>query len=189
MNDWGGKLLGAVGRLAGLLHGAEWSHAPEPWVHPVSADTVRDAIRIGHYLIPHAKMAYSEMGADPALEDAKFILRWVRTRALTSFNKRDLHQATRSRFKRVDALEPPLSVLLAHHYIRESTAEERGSRPGRKQSPVYEVNPFGIQASPQNSQNSVSAAGNAPSEYSEQRSLAPGMSSETDEDPDIAEVF
>lgn len=141
MTDWGGKLAGAVVRICGLLHLAEHSESAAPWDTPVSRETVERAIRLGEYLIPHARAAYACMGADPAIEDAKRILAWVRREGLESFSKRELFQALRGYFKRVSQLESPLAVLQEHGYIRIRAAEPRGGA-GRKPSPVYEVNPL-----------------------------------------------
>jgi Protein of unknown function (DUF3987) len=54
MTDWGGKVVGAVARMTGLLHMAEHAGAEAPWDIPVSEVTVEGAIRIGMYLIEHA---------------------------------------------------------------------------------------------------------------------------------------
>jgi hypothetical protein len=172
MQDWGGKLLGAVARIAGLLHMAEHSEKPAPWTHRVTGQTAKAAMRIGYYLIAHAKVAYAEMGADPVLEDAKYILRWMKSRELETFTRRDLHQATRGRFKKVEALEPGLSLLVSHGYIRQQAYDEKG-RPGRRQSIGYAVNPLWVERSPQNAQNARLCTPREDFECSEQTSLPP----------------
>jgi len=111
-----------------------------PWEMPIPPETVERAIRIGRYLIPHAKAAFAEMGADPVIEQAKSILRWIGHESLVRFTKRDLHQALRGRFKRVEELDAPLALLESHWLIRKQPqAEQIG--PGRRPSPTYEVNP------------------------------------------------
>jgi hypothetical protein len=40
MTDWGGKLVGAVARITGLLHMAEHAATEAPWDIPVSEATV-----------------------------------------------------------------------------------------------------------------------------------------------------
>ena len=153
MTDWAGKLVGAVCRIAGILQMALLAGTNAPWETPVSATTVEHAIWIGSYLIPHAKAAFAEMGADAIVEQAKTILRWIEHKNLPSFTKRDVHQALRGRFKRVEELDPPLTLLLEHGHIRKGPEPTTGL-PGRKPSPVFEVNPlWGSQSthSPQNS--------------------------------------
>jgi hypothetical protein len=77
MTDWGGKIVGAVVRIAGLLHMTDLAGAGDAWKSPISEATVERAIVIGLYLIPHAKAAFAEMGADENIEKAKVILRWI----------------------------------------------------------------------------------------------------------------
>jgi hypothetical protein len=139
--DWAAKLAGAVARIAGLLSLAkdlgddgdlsEWR---------VDAETVHDAVSIGHYLIAHAKAAFYEMGSNPAVEDARRILAWIERKDLSRFTKRDVHQAHRSHFKTVSDLDPALRLLEEHGYIRLHEAPPQSS-PGRPRSPVYDVNP------------------------------------------------
>ena len=69
MTDWGGKLVGAAVRIAGLLHLAK--HLRDGWSQPISADTFADARDLGEYFTAHAKAAYDAIGADPATADAK----------------------------------------------------------------------------------------------------------------------
>ena len=137
---WAGKLVGAVGRIAGCLHMAQHAGTSDPWEIPVAFETVEHAIQIGRYLIPHAKAAFALMGADPAVEQAKRTLRWIRHRQLTSVSKRDLHQGMRGTFQRIEELEKPLELLVNHGFIRPQGGQSPEG-PGRPRSPVYEVNP------------------------------------------------
>jgi hypothetical protein len=140
ISDWAGKVVGGVGRIAGILHMAAHAASPAPWDHPISRETVNHAIQIGKYLILHAKAAFAEMGADVFVDQAKKILRWVEKNALGSFTKRDVHQALRGTFKRVEELEQPLALLASHGFIRKQE-DVSSAGAGRKPSPVYEVNP------------------------------------------------
>lgn len=141
MTDWGGKLVGAVGRIAGLLHVAEFAGTDGPWQEPISLATVEGAMRIARYLIPHAKAAFTEMGADEGVEKAKVILRCIRHKALDHFSRRDLHQTLRATFKRATDLDAPLALLSSHEFIR-LRLEDSNDGPGRPPSPTYEVNPM-----------------------------------------------
>jgi hypothetical protein len=143
MTDWGGKIVGAVARIAGLLHMAEYADTECPWVAPVSSATMEGAIRIGKYLIPHAKAAFAQMRADEAVENAKKILGWIRHEDRVCFTRRDLHQAMRSTFKWADDLEPPLALLVSKEFIR-MRPEDSNAGPGRPQSPTFDVNPLWI---------------------------------------------
>lgn len=156
MNDWAGKLAGAVLRLAGILHLADHAGGYTEWPEMVPEATMRRAIEIGRYLIPHAQAAYAEMGADPEIEAAKYVLRWIEKVGQASFTKREAFEATKGRFKKVEALEPALRLLAEHSYIRALLTESEPRR-GRKSSQIYEVNPALLEGS-HNSQDSQKQA-------------------------------
>ena len=144
MTDWAGKLAGAVARIAGVLHCIEHvskeAGEKRPWDGAIDDQTVDRAVEIGGYLIFHARAAYAEMGNDPKVEDAKYVLRWIERTGVEAFSKRDAFEGTKGRFHRVTALEPALDLLVAHEYVRVMERSERGG-PGRKPSIQYEVNP------------------------------------------------
>ncbi len=143
MTDWAGKLVGLVARLAGLLHMAEHSHSAAPWDVPIACETVEAAVRIGKYLIHHARAAFALMGADAAVEDAKRVLAWVRRRGLQNFSKRDAFNGLRGRFRKAVDLDPALSALVDRNYIRPIATEPRAGA-GRKPSPEFEINPLAL---------------------------------------------
>jgi replicative DNA helicase len=135
MTDWAGKLAGGVARLAGLLHAAKYAKDAAPWLHQVDAETMELAIRIGSYLLEHARAAYAEMGADPIVEDARFVLGWIVKKGVETLTLRDIFESTKGRFKKVKALEPALALLIEHGFMREVAAAPRPG-PGRKPSPT-----------------------------------------------------
>jgi len=139
---WAGKLAGTVARIAGLLHMADHVDDLSPWDVPITSDTVERAIRLGTtYLLPHAQAVFMEMGADPVIGGARYLLGWIEKRGVESFTKRDAFEATKGRFKRAAALDQPLQLLVDTGYIR-LRPREATSRPGRKPSPRYDVNPY-----------------------------------------------
>jgi hypothetical protein len=141
--DWATKLAGAVARLATILHYAEHSFEPNS-ISEIPAMAVSRAIKIGRYLIPHARAAYAEMGADIEIEKARHLLRWIRREKSagdSTFTKRDAHRANAATFKKVTELEPALNLLEAHGYIRAVARDGETSRAGRKSSQVFEINP------------------------------------------------
>jgi len=152
MRDWGGKVVGGVARIAGLLHMAEHAMNPAPWKRLIRANTIKQAVTIGRYLIVHARAAYAQMGTDPDVEAARHVLTWLTAQGTTTFTKRELYQATKGRFKKVAALQPALTILTEHGYIRpKASAPHPG--PGRKPSEAFEVNPTIHAQDPQNPQN------------------------------------
>jgi hypothetical protein len=140
VDDWAGKLVGAVIRLAGILHMAEHAGDATPWNHPITSETLERAIGIGQYLIPHAKAAFAQMSVDPVIEDAKFVLRWIERQGFSSFTERDAFEGTKSRFKKMANLRPALGILVEHGFIRQ-VQQVPPSGPGRRPSPTFEVNP------------------------------------------------
>lgn len=137
--DWAGKLGGTIVRIAGVLHAAE--HGECPWGIEISAETVRRAIRVGEYLLPHALAALSQMGVDPAVTDARYVLEWLLARDLRTIARRDLWHAMRGRYPRSEMIAPALAVLLEHGWIR--IYEPRAARgPGRPPSPTIELSPL-----------------------------------------------
>jgi len=151
--DWAGKLAGAVGRVASLLHFA--TVGPGGLNQRISAETMESALAIGRYLIAHAQAAFAEMGADPETEGAKRILAWLKRTGIPVFTKRDAHNALRSTFPKATELDGPLAALQDRGFIRRRPEPEQPG-PGRKPSPIYEVHPLGAQSNPR--QHSVYSA-------------------------------
>lgn len=148
--DWAGKLAGAVARIAALLHCAQhtgglsaashYSHNPHNSPRAIGVETVNAALAIARYLIPHARAAYAAIGADPQVEAARRVLRWIETAGVQAFTKREAYQGTKGTFKTVAQLEPALELLAEHGYIQARPTEDRPG-PGRKPSPTYDVHP------------------------------------------------
>ncbi len=164
--DWASKLDGYVLRVAGLLHMAEnaaynsYNSYNSPEV--ISDATLARAIRFIQYLIPHAQAAYAEIGADPSVEGARMVLRWIEKTGAREFSKQTCYQGVKGTLKRADDLDPVLSLLCDHGYLREVEAPARPG-PGRKPAPSYEVNPAIFQSyNSYNSYNSGSATYDAP---------------------------
>jgi replicative DNA helicase len=152
MTDWAGKLVGGIARIAGLLHMAEHAEVREPWKDPIRSATIERAISIGRYFLAHARAAYDQMGMDPEVEAARYILSWLTARATETFTVRELFQATKGRFKKVAGLRPVLALLVEHGFIREQVLPPRPG-PGRKPSQTFEVNPLIASQKSQNPQN------------------------------------
>jgi replicative DNA helicase len=140
---WAAKLAGATCRLAGLLHLA--GHLRDGWARPIGADTFAAAVRLAGYLVDHARVVFDLMGADPRLDDARWLLDWVTRTNRTQFSRRDAHRvAPRGRFAKATDLEPALRLLEEHGYLRrvdpEPSQDPRGR--GRPASPRFLVNPL-----------------------------------------------
>ncbi|MDX2032641.1 MAG: YfjI family protein [Blastocatellia bacterium] len=153
ISDWAGKLAGAIVRIAGLLHVADFASQPKNSPEEIPLSTFERAEAIGRYFAGHARAAFAEMGADPEIDAAKYILRWLERTKPEDVTKRDIFEGTKARFKKVDAMEPALRLLEAHGYIRTMARGEEPERPGRKASQLYALNPALLEQYSHNSQN------------------------------------
>ncbi len=140
MRDWGGKLCGLTARLAAVLHCAR-CESFEPWNVPIDAKIIQSAIEIGRWGIDHAVAAIGLMAADDgSLDDAAYVLRFIRSGSKTQLSRRDIGQHGRSRFdgdpKRLDCC---LDRLIDYGWLRSADVEKRIGRP----SMLFDVHPKG----------------------------------------------
>ena len=169
---WAAKLAGAACRLAGLLHLA--AHLRDGWAQPISPDTLAGAIQLADYLIDHAQAVFDLMGADPRVEDARWLLDWIARTGRTQFSRRDAHQAARGRFRKATDLEPALALLEEHGQLRRVDADPAGSKGGRPASPRFLVNPLSHNSEPSQPSKPGSPTGSEGCEGSELRGDTPG---------------
>jgi replicative DNA helicase len=138
---WAAKLVGATCRLAALLHLA--GHMRDGWANPIAADTFTGAIRLAGYLVDHARAVFDLMGTDPRLDDARWLLEWINRTNRTQFSRREAHAAApRGRFRKATDLEPALTLLEEHGWLRRVDADPPGPNGGRPASPRFLVNPL-----------------------------------------------
>jgi replicative DNA helicase len=139
--SWAAKLAGATCRLAGLLHLA--SHLRDGWAQPITADTFAGAVRLAGYLVEHARVVFDLMGADPRLDDARWLLDWINRTGQAQFTRRDAHHAApRGRFPKATDLDPALALLEEHGWLRRVDADPARPKGGRPPSPWFLVNPL-----------------------------------------------
>jgi hypothetical protein len=138
---WAAKLAGATCRIAGLLHLA--GHLRDGWNQPIGADTFAGAARLAGYLVDHARAVFDLMGADPRVDDARWLLDWITRTNQTQFTRRDAHAAApRGRFPKATSLDPAIGLLQEHGWLRRVDADPVGPRGGRPASPRFLVNPL-----------------------------------------------
>jgi len=138
---WAAKLAGATCRIAGLLHLA--GHLRDGWNQPIGADTFAGAARLADYLVDHARAVFDLMGADPRVDDARWLLDWITRTGQAQFSRRDAHAAApRGRFPKATSLDPALRLLEEHGWLRRVDADPVGPRGGRPTSPRFLVNPL-----------------------------------------------
>lgn len=134
MTDWAGKLAGAIGRIAGLIHCMRYANS-NPLDHEISFNDMQAAVKIGHCLTNHAVAVFDLLHQDGALPIGRQLLNWIKYQKLTQFKFRDVQRKFR-RFKR--ELEPVLTLLKEHEIIQEWELKPQHGRPSR----MFDVNPF-----------------------------------------------
>ena len=139
MSDWGGKCAGGALRIAGVLHCVENRTAPDRTL--VSERTMKRATRIMAYFLKHAQYAYSIMGADKTLHDAKYILRRLESQPQLELTKSNIYHLCRNKsFKKADDMLPALDLLIEYGYLKKkSNWQETGGRP---RGDSYLLNPL-----------------------------------------------
>lgn len=137
MRDWGAKLAGATLRLAAVLHCVERGPAGQ-----IEVPTIAAAVEIARYLVPHAEAVLNFMSAseESAVDDARYLLRWIERHGRREFTKRDAQQHGKRRFPKADDIDPALAELKRRGYIRLQPVEASGA--GRPASPTFVVNPL-----------------------------------------------
>lgn len=137
ISDWASKYIGAVLRIAGLLHVAE----PDRDDDEISSDTMRRAIQIGQYFLAHSSYAYSMMGSDISIKKAQFVLGKLKKEKITSIKRWELAKLCRGKFfKKSEDLYPTLELLQSCGYIMQTDANTQPT-PGRRPDILVLVNP------------------------------------------------
>lgn len=140
--EWAGKLVGAIGRIALVLHGLQWGLG----VHTnnqIDKETMAAALAWAPYLIDHERITAGLIGTNDTTAIAERILRWLgQHHEMEKFSRRDAYNACRSQLvKNANDIDPALELLEELSYILPITmANSSGS--GRKPSPKYAVNPL-----------------------------------------------
>jgi len=136
LKDWGSKYVGAIARIAGIIHLAE--HASDAGMtQPVTAATIAAAYKLGEYFKAAAINAFIEMGTDLATEDAKYLLERIKCLGVDELSERDMHMATKSRFRKKEALMVAVDCLIQHGYL--IPKQQDRTTGGRPASPRYDV--------------------------------------------------
>lgn len=140
MRDWGGKLAGQTARLAAVLHLSRYAASPDPVAVPICPESIEAAIELARWAIPHAVAAIALLAAgDGSLDDAAYILRWLRIRSAAEVTRRDIYHHGRARFNSDPLrLDRALAALVDRGWVR--AVDERPAGPGRP-SERYWVHP------------------------------------------------
>jgi hypothetical protein len=136
ITDWAGKAPGTAARLAGVLHViATGGSEPE-----ISADTMRRALKLMAVIAQHSLAALDLMGADEAVAAARRVWAWIEAGRRDRFTVREVFQALKGQFPRVDSVNAALDVLAERGYLT-VTDTPRKPGPGKPPSPTVEIRP------------------------------------------------
>jgi len=131
--EWGSKIEGATLRIAAVLHSVE--HGPRGEIGP---ETIRNAILIARYLIPHAEAVLTmASAASKVIGDAQYVWRLIERNGCRTFTKSEVQQAGRRRFPRATDIDEPLMELCRRGYITRIEQDRKAGRP----SEIYVLNP------------------------------------------------
>lgn len=136
LRDWGGKLVGAMLRIAALMHAAE---AQYPTEAPISQEVLAGAINIAEFLGAHAEAAYQIMGADEKQADAQYILKRLISENRDNVTRSELTRLCRGKFNKSDDMCAGLDILINRGYIQEFVSDTGYNN--RKQT-TYLINPY-----------------------------------------------
>jgi replicative DNA helicase len=138
LRGWGAKHAGRTLRIAGLLH----LIAGEPADVPVGLDTMRSAIQVAEWAVPHAVVVFGMEDESPRAEDeqAVALLHWIQEKRpeVLSLNEinRKCRQAWVKKGKKA-AIVPVVDRLLETGWLRERATQDKAGRP----AVVYDRHP------------------------------------------------
>jgi hypothetical protein len=132
--DWAGKLVGAICRIAGVLHVADHAQAVLPMPEEIPLLTFERAYRIGLYFLEHAIAALGSMGADEATTLSKRVWGWIQRKEILEFTEREARRAVHAT---AEDIKPALAKLVERNLVRERASAPTGGRP----TVMFDVNP------------------------------------------------
>jgi putative DNA primase/helicase len=125
IQGWAGKICGFALRIAAVLHVVKAD--AENTV--ISGETISNALEIVALLTQHAIAAYSLIGIDQSLQDAKELFNWITERSNTSFTQTEITYAMRHRkLGKKERLTCALQILIDRN-ILQSTVDSSTHKP------------------------------------------------------------
>lgn len=106
----------------------------------VDGKIMEKAIRLSRYFLNHAQASYDVLPENDISKEADIILKMIKERGLTEFDRREAMRYCR-RFKTVADIQPILDALEDYGYIARKP-EPIGASTGRPPLPKYAVNPL-----------------------------------------------
>jgi hypothetical protein len=127
------KLRGYCGRLALILHELWLAVEGKPSEVPVEGIRISQAAELIRYFKSHRRKVSAAMEADPRVADARRVLACLARHRdhedfRTAFPRTAVYRRLRGYFKRPDALDAPLRLLVDHQFLRCSIPDREGRR-------------------------------------------------------------
>lgn len=102
------------------------------------------ALTLIEYYTDHALIAFGLMTTDETTARAIKVLEWIERAGPARFTARDAYRGLpRTKFAKMTDVEPPLTLLEQHGYLRRLPAPPATGR-GRPPAPEYETNPLAL---------------------------------------------
>lgn len=135
LRGWGGKLLGNLLRIAGLIHVATHAQHVENLneiPRAIEAATLQSIFELKNYFDIHIQKAFGIMRNTITYEDARYLLDKILTLAekkeAFTMGKQDIWQITKKKFVLVAKLDEALTILEDRGYIQLSLGGPSGIR-------------------------------------------------------------
>lgn len=141
LEDWAGKFLGNILRIAGNLH--IYNNFEMDFLE-ITNEEIKKAILLGEYYLEQAQMIYEDNGTNLNAIKAKHILKKLikSEDKKEEIKKHDLFRMSRGKyFKTISDIDKPLEYLIEKGYLREKE-QEAENKAGRPKDIILEINPF-----------------------------------------------
>lgn len=148
LRGWGGKLLGNLLRIAGLIHVATHAQRVENLneiPQSIAAATLQSIFELKNYFDMHIQKAFGIMRNTITYEDARYlldkILKIAEKEESFTVGKQDIWQITKKKFVLGAKLDAALSILEDRGYIQIASGGPSGIRK------IIVINPTALEAS------------------------------------------
>ena len=141
LEDWAGKFLGNILRIAGNLH--IYNNFEMDFLE-ITNEEIKKAILLGEYYLEQAQMIYEDNGTNLNAIKAKHIFKKLikSEDKKEEIKKHDLFRMSRGKyFKTISDIDKPLEYLIEKGYLREKE-QEAENKAGRPKDIILEINPF-----------------------------------------------
>lgn len=138
MTDWACRLGTLIAKLAGGLHTADEETLLEPWIKPISAESMNKAIQLAQYFLAHASRIYDLYAVSPSEDLRDRVSRRILLEGKDEFATRDVYRVLGIPS---DQAKSVLNELCEDGLIsRIDCTDEPRSRSGRKNRNLWKVN-------------------------------------------------